>query len=152
MFLWSHGHLSRIAGPGDGSPDGTTIFSADAPTINATGQIAFPAQTGLGFGAFVYTGGHLAKVAVPGDSIPPNDTITPTDLPQINDLGEVSFGADLATGETAIYLARPRDRQEAADVSAIPGTPVAGTPKDRNLLKKRHPRNYALEKSPSAKK
>jgi len=152
VFRYSQGALTRIAGPGDPSPDGSTFLFADAPTINASGQIAFSGQTFIGFGAFLYSNGVLQKVVAPGDRIPPMNSITFADLPQVNDAGQVAFGAGLATGEIAVFLAVPGDDQETDDIAVVSGTPDSSTPHSRNQLKARHPRNFSLERSPNDQK
>jgi hypothetical protein len=148
VFRFSQGSITRIAGPGDASPDGSTFLEADAPTINSSGQIAFSGQTFGGFGTFLYANGVLRKVAVPGDRIPPHNSITFADLPQVNDAGEVAFGADLVSGETAVFIAVPGDDQEAGDLEIVSGTPASSTPHSRTQMKARHPRNFTLRHSP----
>ena len=149
VFLFSHGTLTRIAGPGDPSPDGSTFFFVDAPTINASGQVAFSGETFKGFGVFLYSNGTLVTVAKPGDRIPPRNSLTFADLPQVNDLGEVAFGAGLATGEVAVFIARPTTDQDPEDVEVLSGAADPSTPHSRALLKAKHPRNFVLEKSPN---
>jgi hypothetical protein len=149
VFLFSNGTLTRIAGPGDPSPDGSTFFFVDAPTINATGQVAFSGETLNGFGVFLYSNGKVATVAKPGDRIPPRNSLTFADLPQVNDGGEVAFGAGLATGEVAVFIARPKTDQDPEDVEIVSGPADSSTPHSRALLKAKHPRNFVLEKSPN---
>lgn len=149
MFLFSHGNLIRIAGPGDPSPDGSTFFFVDAPTINSSGQVAFSGETFKGFSVFLYSNGTLVTVAKPGDRIPPRNSLTFADLPQVNDLGEVAFGAGLATGEVAVFIARPTTDQDPEDVEILSGPADPSTPHSRVLLKAKHPRNFVLEKSPN---
>ena len=150
MFLFSHGTLTRIAGPGDPSPDGSTFFFVDAPTINSSGQVAFSGETFNGFGAFLYSKGTVVKVAMPGDRILPRNSLTFADLPQVNDSGEVAFGAGLATGEIAVFIARPKDDPDPDDVESVAGPAAPSTPHSRDLLKAKHPRNFVLEKSPNS--
>jgi len=148
VFLFHQGTLTRIAGPGDLSPDGGTFFSADAPTINASGQIAFSGETSAtGFGVYLFSAGAISKVAVPGDRTAAHTTIVFADQPQVNDLGEVAFGADLSTGDTAVFVARPivEDDGDSADFLPESGTERAVTPVSREWLKARHPRNFSFE-------
>jgi hypothetical protein len=149
VFRYSQGALTRIAGPGDPSPDGSIFLSTDAPTINASGQIAFSGETFIGFGAFLYSNGVLQKVIAPGDRLPQRDSITFADLPQVNDAGQVAFGAGLATGEIAVFLAVPGDDQETDDIVVGSGTPDPSVPHSRNQLKARYPRNFSLQRSPN---
>jgi len=115
IFLFSKGTLTRLVGPGDPSPDGSTFFSTDAPTINSSGQVAFAGVTGNGSGTFLISGGVISKVAVPGDKLN-GHTLIFTDLPQINDLGDIAFGADILNGDTIVFVARaPNDPDQAPD-------------------------------------
>ena len=149
VFLFSHGNLTRIAGPGDPSPDGSTFFFVEAPTINSSGQVAFSGETFKGFSVFLYSNGTLVTVAKPGDRIAPRNSLTFADLPQVNDLGEVAFGAGLATGEVAVFIARPTTDRDPEDVEIVSGPTDPSTPYSRALLKAKHPRNFVLEKSPN---
>ncbi len=144
LFLFSQGAVSRIAGPGYVSPDGTTFFSADAPTINSTGQVAFSGQTGKGFGVFLFANGTVSKIAAPGDTLPDGRIIDLADLPQVNDRGHVAFGADLLMGKTVIFIARPvdEDGEDDAEVTTTAGLPDAATPMSRAAAKARHPGNF----------
>lgn len=148
VFLFHQGTLTRIVGPGDPSPDGSTFFSADAPTINASGQVAFSGETSAtGFGVFLFSAGAVLKVAIPGDRTTGHTTITFADQPQVNDLGEVAFGADLSTGDTAVFVARPilEDDGDAADFVPEAGSLQTVKPPSREWLKARHPRNFSFE-------
>ncbi|HEX7286873.1 MAG TPA: choice-of-anchor tandem repeat NxxGxxAF-containing protein [Candidatus Angelobacter sp.] len=148
VFLFHQGTLTRIAGPGDPSPDASIFFTADAPTINSSGQVAFSAETGHGFGAFLFSAGTVMKVATPGDSVPPRMFLTFVDLPQVNDKGEVAFGAGLSTGEIAVFIARPlvEDDQDPEDFLTQPGPAPASPAYSRKGLKARYPRNFSFEK------
>jgi hypothetical protein len=58
IFRFSNGTLTRLVGPGDPSPDGSTFLSADAPTVNSSGDVAFTGVTvANGSGAFVIKNG-----------------------------------------------------------------------------------------------
>jgi hypothetical protein len=152
VFLFSGGNLTRIAGPGDPSPDGSTFSSADAPTINSSGQVAFSGvNLANGPGAFLYTGGQMVKVAVPGDRINDHTILTFVDRPQVNDRGEVAFGADLSTGEAAVFIAKPRDdgdEEDAEDIVLESGPAPPPTQGFLELMKAIHPRNFFAEQSP----
>lgn len=151
IFLFSQGTLRRIVGPGDPSPDGSIFFTADAPTINSAGQIAFSAETGKGFGVFLYSAGTLAKISVPGDQLPGHVIVEFADLPQINDLGHVGFAADLSNGVTAVFVARPigEGDQDSSEMIAQSGTPDAATPRSLAQARARHPENFTRRKSKS---
>jgi hypothetical protein len=143
VFLFSQGVLTRIVGPGDPSPDGSIFFSADAPTINASGQVAFSGQTGHGFGVFIFSGGTISKIAVPGDTLPDHRIFEFTDLPQVNDLGHVAFTGDLSNGSTVIFIARPMDSNvDDSEVIATSGQPDSATPFSLAAARARHPRNF----------
>jgi hypothetical protein len=143
VFLFSQGVLTRIVGPGDASPDGSIFFSADAPTINASGEIAFSGQTGHGFGVFIFSGGTISKIAAPGDTLPDHRIFEFTDLPQVNDLGHVAFTGDLSNGTTVIFIARPIDSNiDDSEVATTSGQPDSTTPLSVAAAKARHPRNF----------
>jgi hypothetical protein len=63
VFLFANNTLTRIAGPGDSAPGGGSFLSADFPSINASGQVAFKGQTATGTGVFLYNNGKITKVA-----------------------------------------------------------------------------------------
>jgi hypothetical protein len=147
VFLFSQGVLTRIVGPGDGSPDGSIFFSADAPTINASGQVAFSGQTGKGFGVFLFSGGTISKIAAPGDTLPDHRIFEFTDLPQVNDLGHVAFTGDLSNGTTVIFIARPMDgTADDSEVTTTSGQSDSATPFSLAAARARHPLNF-LRKS-----
>jgi hypothetical protein len=146
VYLFHQGSVTRIAGPGDPSPDGSIFLTADAPTINASGQVAFSGETGKGFGVFLYSGGTVVKVAAPGDRLPQRTTIEFADLPQVNDLGEVAFGADFSDGTVSILIARPLDDGDAEDFTLQPGTADLSPAYSRAAMKEKHPRNFAYPK------
>lgn len=146
VFLYHQGTLSRIAGPGDPSPDGSTFFTADAPSINALGQVAFSGETFThGFGAFVFSAGSVQSVVIPGDRVP-GATVDFADLPQVNDLGEVAVGVGLSNGENAVLVARPlnEDDDDPADFVPDTGAPLLGGPVSREWMKAIHPRNFSF--------
>ncbi len=143
VFLFSHGVLTRLVGPGDASPNGSTFFSADAPTINASGQIAFSGQTGNGFGVFIFSGGTISKIAAPGDTLPDHRIFEFADLPQVNDLGHVAFTGDLSNATTVIFIARPIDGNvDESELTTTSGPPDSVTPFSLAAAKARHPRNF----------
>jgi len=143
VFLFSQGVLTRLVGPGDASPDGSTFFSADAPTINASGQVAFSGQTGNGFGVFIFSGGTISKIAAPGDTLPDHRIFECTDLPQVNGLGHVAFTGDLSNGTTVIFIARPIDSNlDDSEVTTTSGQPDSAAPFSLAAARARHPRNF----------
>lgn len=151
VFLYHQGTLSRIAGPGDPSPDGSTFFAAEAPTINALGQVAFSGQTFThGFGAFLFSAGTVESVAIAGDRLPRNVTVTFADLPQVNDFGEVAVGVGLSNGENAVLVARPLSEEDDDPADFVPatGAPLLSSPVSRDWMKARHPRNFSYEHRP----
>ena len=143
IFLYSKGTVTRLVGPGDPSPDGSTFTSADAPSINSSGQIVFSGVTANGNGAFLITGTTISKVAAPGDQIR-NETLTFVDLPQINDLGDVAFGADVLNGDTIVYIAQPPSdpAQDAGEVPLISGALPLAKQVPLSVSKAKHPRNF----------
>jgi hypothetical protein len=120
VFLSNQGTVTRIVGPGDPSPDGGTFLSADSPSINAAGQVAFFAETSVpSFGVFLYANGAITKVAVAGD-FAGQEEFAFADLPVINDNGHVAFTAELLNGTNAIYVAQLQDpTDKAALLSSI---------------------------------
>ncbi|HET9181114.1 MAG TPA: choice-of-anchor tandem repeat NxxGxxAF-containing protein [Candidatus Angelobacter sp.] len=153
VFLYHQGTLTRIAGPGDASPDGSTFFSADAPTINALGQVAFSGETFThGFGAFLFSAGIVQNVAIAGDRLPRNVTVTFADMPQVNDLGEVAVGVGLSNGENAVLVARPLTEQDddGAVLARDTNATLLTSPVSRNWMKARHPRNFSFEQRQQA--
>jgi len=152
IFLFSKGTTTRIAGPGDPSPDGGIFLVADAPTMNNSGQIAFSAETTVGLGAFAYINGTVVKVAAPGDRVGPNDVLTTMDLPQINDLGEIAFGAGLSSGPGVVYLAKPKQQDDSLAVAAVQAAKPLSIPNSRAAMKSKHPRNFAVTQSFHSKK
>ncbi|MCI0352708.1 MAG: hypothetical protein L0Z53_25080 [Acidobacteriales bacterium] len=108
VFVSTQGAVISIAVPGDASPEGSTFVDADAPSINAAGQVTFAAATADGgFGAYLFSNGQIMKVAGSGDVGPKQEILTFADRPQINDLGMVAFGAGLPNSEAATILAEP---------------------------------------------
>ena len=149
VFLYHQGTLTRIAGPGDPSPDGSTFFTADAPSINAFGQVAFSGETFThGFGAFLFSAGSVQSVAIAGERIPGNVTVTFADLPQVNDFGEVAVGVGLSSGEIAVIVARPLNEEDDDPADFVPGAgaPLLSAPVSRNWMKATHPRNFSFPK------
>jgi hypothetical protein len=147
VFLFSKGTTTRIAGPGDPSPDGGVFLVADAPTMNNSRQIAFSGETTIGLGAFAYVNGTVVKVAAPGDHVGVNEVLTTMDLPQINDLGEVAFGAGISSGAGVLYLAKPKAQDDALAVAPVPSATPLVVPHARAIMKGKHPRNFAVTKS-----
>lgn len=110
VFLYSHGTVTRIAGPGDPDPSGNVILLADSPSINSAGQVAFTARVNVdGFGTFLYSNGSIVKIARPGDRVPGPDrpTLFFADLPRLNDQGQVAFVGLMSNFETGIFIATP---------------------------------------------
>ena len=144
IFLFSQGVLTRIAGPGDSSPDGSIFFTADAPTINSTGQIAFSGETGNGFGVFLYSAGNISKIVLPGDRLPGGLIFEFADLPQVNDLGHVAFAGDLSNGTTVVFIAKPRnnDDNDTTEFVTQSGPPDSSTPLTLAAARARHPKNF----------
>lgn len=148
VFLYHQGALIRVAGPGDASPDGSAFFSADAPTINALGQVAFTGETFThGFGAFLFSAGSVKSVAIAGDRLPRDVMVAFADLPQVNDLGEVAVGVGLSNGENAVLVARPLTEQDDDPADFVPGTgaPLLSAPVSRAWMKALHPRNFSFQ-------
>ena len=107
IFLYKNGGVSRIVGPNDPSPDGGVFLFADSPSINASGDVAFFAETSaFGFGAFVFSGGQITQVAVAGDFVN-NVGFGFVDLPVINNSRHVAFTATLFNGENAVFVGAP---------------------------------------------
>jgi hypothetical protein len=147
LYLFSGGTTIRIAGPGDLSPDGSPFISADAPTINSSGQVAFTGVTAAkGSGAFLYAGGSIVPVAVRGDLVH-KVTLTTVDRPQINDLGEVAFGANLSGGLVGVFIAKPKS-DDPGDVEIESGPTLPVPEGFTELMRADHPRNFTFEERP----
>lgn len=130
IFLLSQGVLSRLVGPGDPSPDGGTFVTADSPTMNAAGDVAFFAETSVPtFGIFVYSNGIITKVAAAGDIVG-KDEFGLVDMPQINDDGHVAFSANVFNsnnidGENAIFVAIPKHAGDTDPAATVAVSSVA---------------------------
>lgn len=107
VYRFSHGVLSRVAGPGDNVPGGTLI-AASGPSINAAGQIVYTGQTSLSdFSVYLRTGGTTTRVAGKGDAVGAMQLRSASN-PRINDLGQVAFSGVLSTGDMGIVIATPK--------------------------------------------
>jgi hypothetical protein len=116
VFLYANNTLTRIAGPGDAAPDGGSFESADSPSINASGQIAFVGYTTIDLGVFLYSKGQMTKVVESGAVIG-DETLGYIQAPQLNDNGAVAFTSNLTNDTNAIFLATPKKVRAKADVS-----------------------------------
>lgn len=138
IFVFRNGTLTRIAGPGDLSPDGGIFLSADSPSINASGQLVFMAQTTASFGAFLLDKGTMVKVAGAGDVIL-GQPLTFVRSPKINNSGHVTFTGDLINNGSAVFVAVPGVRS--ADAVAAPAVagdnPVLPSPLTLQIMKAR---------------
>lgn len=125
VFLLSQGNLTRIVGPGDPSPDGGVFLFADSPSINASGQVAFFAETSaFGFGVFTYSQGNIVKVAIAGD-FAGQEELGFADVPKINDNGHVGFTANLLDGSNATFVAAPNTQAPAISPAASAAAPLS---------------------------
>lgn len=126
VFLYRNGALTRVVGPGDPSPDGGTFQFADAPSINANGDISFFGETSnFNFGAFVFHQGHFIQVAVAGD-VADGIPLGFVDQPQLNNNGDVAFTASLLDGSNAVFVATNGGNNTGAGFgSSTPGAPPA---------------------------
>jgi len=104
VFFYSEGAVSSIARPGDPTPEGETITSADSPSLNDAGQVAFRARISSGFGTYLFSDGTVSRVAAPGDPAPGGGTFTYVAPSGLNASGQVActggvpaYGAFLAT-------------------------------------------------------
>jgi hypothetical protein len=114
VFRYSNGTLTRVVGPGDPSPDGGIFLFADAPSINANGDIAFFGETSnFNFGVFVYHGGQFIQVAVAGDVVD-GIPLGFADLPRLNNNGDVAFTGNPSDGSNAIFVATNGGNSNAA--------------------------------------
>ncbi len=130
IFLLSQGVLNRLVGPGDPSPDGGTFVTADSPSMNASGEVAFFAQTSVPtFGIFVYSNGIITNVAAAGEIVG-KDEFGLVDMPQINDDGHIAFTANVFNsnsldGENAIFVASPKHAGDDSPTASLPVSSVA---------------------------
>jgi len=104
VFLYSNNTLTRIVGPGDPAPGGGSFLSADSPSINASGEVAFFGQTTNNLGVFLYSNGQITQVAASGDLIG-TESLGYIDQPQLNDNGNIAFTSNLSNGVTAAFVA-----------------------------------------------
>jgi hypothetical protein len=142
VFLYKNGAVSRIVGPNDPSPDGGVFLYADSPSIDASGDVAFFAETSaFNFGAFVYSGGKITQVAVAGDFVN-NVGFGFVDLPVINNNRHVAFTVTLFTGANAIYVGAPP--YDASLASGDWVTPTHGTPPPPQRMKQARANNDLL--------
>ena len=147
IFLLSQGVLTRIVGPGDPAPDGSTFFFADSPSINNNGQVAFFGETGFDFGAYMYSGGKIVKIAAAGD-FAGKQQLGFVDMPQIDENGHVGFTANLLDGSNAIFVARPKGDDENDAESPAGSAPFS--PEQMNQFKARN--SWLLEQRQHRKK
>jgi len=148
VFRYSNGTLTRVVGPGDPSPDGGIFLFADAPSINANGDIAFFGETtNFNFGAFVSHGGQFIQVAVAGDVVD-GIPLGFADLPQLNNNGDVAFTGNLSDGSNAIFVATNGGNNNAAgwghSPSGAPAQPgqLQWQKTKRNLLQSKDRHNH----------
>lgn len=127
-YLYSQGALTRIVGPGDATPDGSSFLSASNATINAGGQITFQGMTSSGdFGVYLYSSGTITTVAHAGTVIGGHNTLVAAFLPSINASGQISFTGALADGTSAVVIATPMSAQSATAASPTSLTPLTNS-------------------------
>lgn len=115
VYLYSQGTLTRVVGPGDTAPDGSSFLSASSAAINAKGQITFQGITSTGdFGVYLYNNGTVTTVAHAGTLIGGHNTLVAAFLPSINSSGQISFTGALADGTSAVVIASPQSGQSAS--------------------------------------
>lgn len=107
IFLYANNTLSRIVGSGDIASDGSTFVTADSPSINSSGEIAFWGVTTSEAGIFTYSNGVITKVVAAGDVLGTH-TLESVDYPLVSDSGDIAFLTGLSNGHAAIVLARAR--------------------------------------------
>ena len=107
VYLFSQGHVSRVAGPGDAMPGGGTLTAASQPTINDAGQVAFAGQFVADFAVFLRVGATTARVAGKGDTAPGGGKLTTASAPKINAQGQIAFSGGLTTGDSVLEVATP---------------------------------------------
>lgn len=111
VFLSSGDSITRIAGPGDPAPDGDTFITADNPSINSSGLVAFWGITStFHLGVFLYSNGAISPVALAGDPVG-NLILGFVDHPKINDDGRIAFDSGLSNGDTGLLVAIPKKNQ-----------------------------------------
>jgi len=109
-YLYSQGVVTRIAGPGDPTPDGDTFADTYLAWINDAGSIVFSAGTYSGdYGVYEYAGGNLITVAHAGTVIPGfGPLLDASSSPSINAAGQIAFNGDLLDGTVAAFIATPQ--------------------------------------------
>jgi hypothetical protein len=136
IFVFRNGTLTRIVGPGDPSPDGGTFLSADSPSINASGQVVFMAQTTASFGAFLFDNGTTVKVARAGDIVL-GQSLVFVRSPKINNRGHITFTGDLPSNGSAVFVAMPVARSTTTEAPAAAGRLTVPSPLTIQIMKAR---------------
>jgi hypothetical protein len=136
VFLYSNSALTRIVGPGDPAPGGGTFVSADSPSINAAGQVAFYGETTVDVGIFLYSNGQITRVGGSGDVIG-KLTLGYVDEPRLNDNGDVAFMSNLTNGTTAIFVAAHKSASSQDQATPLTSRPIAPTSSTVRELKAR---------------
>jgi PEP-CTERM motif len=99
--------LIALSGTPDPAGDNYTGFSA--PVLNASGQVAFVANTSVaGSGLFVGTPGSLlTTVALQGNAAPAGGNYTGFNAPVLNASGQVAFQATTSVSGNGIFVGTP---------------------------------------------
>jgi hypothetical protein len=127
VFLYSSGGLTRIAGPGNATPNGGIFDSASFPSINASGEVVFSGTAnGEDAGIYAYNGGTLVTVAHKGTQIAPHRELIAAFLPHINAAGTISFTGVLTDGSSVILTATLHKNGPAAQPSNTQALSGAG--------------------------
>jgi hypothetical protein len=141
IFSWSGGSTSSVAQTGDAAPGGGTfVFDAlnfdFAPSVNASGSVAFGAglSTG-GEGVFLFGDGAITTVARPGDPAPGGGSFTNAYTASLNDPGQVVFvattpsvtGVFFLSGGTVTRIAATGDATPGGDTFTYAGDPTVNT-------------------------
>lgn len=86
--------------------NGVQLDSADSPSINAAGEVAFSGQLQGAFdpGIFVTRGSAVIEVTAPGETAPDGGLFTAGFNPALSDTGDVVFGAREQAVDNAVFL------------------------------------------------
>ena len=105
IYVYSGGTRTLRVSLGQPVPGGGSLISADFPSINASGNIAFRAGvSGVnGTSVLVFTAGNLVQVARPGQGTPEGDILANAFNPILNASGQVLFTAQTNIHGNTLY-------------------------------------------------
>ena len=103
IFAGATGSVQTVALQGNAAPAGGNYSSLSGPVINASGQVAFPANLTGGSatnGIFAGTVGALQPIALQGSAAPAGGIYSTLSGPALNASGQLAFFATLTGGSS----------------------------------------------------